>query len=252
MNAVILTGASRGLGLALATDLALAGTTVVGVARKESEGWCALAARCPGSVHFIAADLSSAGALSALMPAALAALSGQRLRTLALINNAGVVTPVARVGEADPAQTAAALHINLLAPMVLTGDFIRLSEGLADDRRVLNISSGAAVKTLPGWAVYGATKAGLDHYTRHVAAEAAQRGKGLRVVSLYPGVVDTDMQATIRSSDPDAFPDRPAFEALKRDGGLASPADTARRIATYLFAPSFGSTPVDDIRTASA
>ena len=70
MNAVILTGASRGLGLALATDLALAGTTVVGVARKESEGWCALAARCPGSVHFIAADLSSAGALSALMPAA--------------------------------------------------------------------------------------------------------------------------------------------------------------------------------------
>jgi benzil reductase ((S)-benzoin forming) len=111
--------------------------------------------------------------------------------------------------------------------------------------RVLHISSGAGSAAYPGWSVYGATKAALDHHARAAALDGAP---GLRVCSLAPGVIDTAMQAQIRSTPAERFPMRQRFVDLKASGSLSAPQDCARQVIGYLLADGFGSKPVDDVR----
>ncbi|MCW3478716.1 SDR family NAD(P)-dependent oxidoreductase [Neisseriaceae bacterium JH1-16] len=248
-HATIVTGASRGLGLALTSALLAAGQQVVAAARSLPPELAELQARHPGQLHWQAVDLADAAAAAALLPAALTQLGAGPFASLTLINNAGVVTPIGLVGQwEDPKAVAQAVAINVTAPLLLTNAFIALTSGLAERRSVIGLSSGAAIKAYPGWGVYGATKAALDHFSRHAALEQSERADGVRVVALYPGVVDTGMQSTIRGSSAEAFPNRERFEALKTDGALSSPADTAARILGYLDSPAFGSVPVLDIR----
>jgi NAD(P)-dependent dehydrogenase (short-subunit alcohol dehydrogenase family) len=116
-------------------------------------------------------------------------------------------------------------------------------------RRVLNISSGLGRRAMAGSASYCAAKAGLDHFTRCTALDEAERPNGARVVSLAPGVIDTDMQVSLRGSDPEGFPERDSFVRLKSDGKLASPGDTATRVLAFLHRADFGDKTIADIRT---
>jgi len=113
---------------------------------------------------------------------------------------------------------------------------------------VLNISSGAAHTAYAGWSMYCATKAALDHFTRCVALEQAGLPNGAKVVALAPGMIDTTMQATVRSAGPDAFAESARFIALKESGQLPSPGDAAGRVLRYLERADFGVKPVDDVR----
>jgi NAD(P)-dependent dehydrogenase (short-subunit alcohol dehydrogenase family) len=97
-------------------------------------------------------------------------------------------------------------------------------------------------------AAYCAAKAGMDHFTRCVALEEAQRPNGARVCSLAPGVIDTDMQVQLRGADAGRFPDIGNFTALKDKGMLSSPAEAATRVLTYLGRADFGANPVADVR----
>ena len=106
-------------------------------------------------------------------------------------------------------------------------------------------ASGAGSSAYAGWSVYCASKAALDHHARAVALD---RTPGLRIASIAPGVIDTDMQAEIRATSDDRFPDRHRFEALKRDGKLRLPDDAARELVDALLAPDFGEEPVADLR----
>ncbi|MBS1163944.1 MAG: short-chain dehydrogenase, partial [Burkholderiaceae bacterium] len=141
---------------------------------------------------------------------------------------------------------------------------------------VLNISSGAGRRAIAGWAVYCAAKAGLDQLSRVMAEDEARRPNGAKVVSLAPGVIDTDMQGEIRSAEPTGFPDLPRFRELKASGQLASADDAAARVLAYLARfrelkasgqlasaddaaarvlaylarPDFGANPVADVRDA--
>ncbi len=249
MPAAIVTGASRGLGLAFAADLLTRGYAVAGAARRESDDWRTLAANHPGKAHFLATDMADSALLDGMLAEALTLLGGDCDDGVLLINNAGVVTPIASVGFYPAQELAQAIAINLTAPMLLTDALLRHTDDLAVERRVLCISSGAAVKAYPGWGVYGSGKAGLDHFCRHVAEEQAEAANPARIAAIYPGVIDTDMQGAIRDSDPAQFPNKPRFEALKAEGGLSSPADAARRILDYTLSDRFGECPVLDIRT---
>lgn len=248
MDATLVTGAARGLGLALATRLADAGGMVAAIVRQDSDALRQLAARHPGRVFTVHADLSRPQEAAGCVDAALALLPLAGCRSLTLINNAGTVAPMALAGHYPADELASALLLNLAAPMLCCDAFLRATAGLALPRRVLNISSGAAVKPYPGWGVYGASKAGLDHFSRTVAAEQAQAAHPASVVSLYPGVIDTGMQARIRATDRADFPGLDRFTALKADGALSSPEAAAAAIINYLAAPDFGSRPVVDIR----
>ena len=88
----------------------------------------------------------------------------------------------------------------------------------------------------------------MDHFSRCVALEQAALPNGARIVSLAPGVIDTDMQVQLRGADPAQFPDRGNFVGLKEKGALSSPGEAAARVLAWLQRPDFGSNPVADVR----
>lgn len=239
----VVTGASRGLGQALAAQLLASGVTVITLARNPNPELAEVAARHGARLHELQADLSQTASIEAAAQRLSTALSADAARYL-LINNAGTVDPVALSDSlSDAAAIERAFNLNVTAPMVLTAAFLR-SAPAAADRRIINISSGAGRKPTAGWPVYCATKAALDHYTRVLATE----NPGLRVASLAPGVIDTAMQAHIRSSDRQHFPDLDRFLQLHQHGQLASADAVARKILNHVVSDAFGHELIDDIR----
>nr|WP_314630695.1 SDR family oxidoreductase [uncultured Noviherbaspirillum sp.] len=236
MSAVkaVLTGHSRGLGAAIAAELAGRGIPVLALARRQGAAM--------QGVTQVALDLSDPAALCAW-------LSGGTLETFLagadtalLINNAGMLQPVGPLTGHDPAEVARAISLNVAAPLMLAAAVAALDVG---ERRVLHVSSGAGRNAYPGWAVYCASKAALDHHAR---AAALDQVEGLRIVSLAPGVIDTDMQAQIRAADVEQFPLRDQFQALKANGALASPEDCAKRLVAFALGAGFGAAAVADLR----
>jgi NAD(P)-dependent dehydrogenase (short-subunit alcohol dehydrogenase family) len=161
-----------------------------------------------------------------------------------LVNNAGTVSPMGPPGLQGAGAVGQAVALNVAAPLVLTDAFLAASAGVAD-RRVVHISSGAARNPYPGWGVYCATKAALD---MHACATALDGVAGLRIESLAPGVLDTAMQAQIRSMGAERFPSVARFQSMHRDGGLLSPAEVAQRLVAHMASAAFGQAPVRDLR----
>jgi benzil reductase ((S)-benzoin forming) len=141
---------------------------------------------------------------------------------------------------------AASVSVNVTAPLLFADRFIAASAG-APDRRLLHVSSGAARSAYPGWSIYCATKAALDHHARAIALE---NHPGLRVASLAPGVIDTGMQAEIRATPGDRFHLRQRFVALKEQGLLTCPAVAARQLVDHLLGDPFGDPVIADLREA--
>src|SRR5690606_15553708 len=153
----VLSGASRGLGLALARRSLAAGHRLVTLARSP------LALPAPDGAHqHIQADLATVQGAQQASHALLQALQQAQAERFVLINNAGTVDPVAQAADLLDAQALArALQLNVASVMVLTAAFLQGTPAAAR-RQVLNISSGAGRKPVSGWAAYGTSKAALD------------------------------------------------------------------------------------------
>ena len=242
---VILTGASRGLGAAFAMALCEPGTTLVTLARHTNPALAAHAASRGTTLQQHQVDLSDPH-VSVLAVEQIFASLPRGAAHYRLINNAGTVDPISSAVKLDPIDIVKALNLNVGVLMLLTSRFLEATAGLAADRRILNISSGAGRKPVAGWSVYCATKAAVDMFSRTVKLE--QTDSGLRIASLAPGVIDTAMQGQIRNSDSDDFPALENFQSLHASGQLAAPADVAGRILAYLERDDFGNTEIDDIR----
>jgi len=154
---------------------------------------------------------------------------------------------VATLDAVDPGLLARNLAVNLVAPMLLMRRFLRMTEGVPV-RRVINISSGAGRRPIPGWSAYCAAKAGLDMASRVAALEARSRGQAVEVVSLAPGVIDTGMQGAVRDASPEEFPDVERFRRMKAEGGLRPADDVAADILRLEAAGRLGTEPVTDLR----
>ena len=238
----VLTGYTKGLGAALARELLGLGIPVLALARSTSPE---LAARFPDLLTPIEIDLANNQALADWLRTDALRAYLDDCSTVLLINNAGTVQPVGALHQQAPLDVAASVALNVGAPLMLAATVVALTPG--KQRRVLHISSGAGSSAYPGWSVYCAAKAALDHHARAVKLDTE---KGVRICSLAPGVIDTDMQAQIRATPEEYFPMRQRFVELERDGNLVSPADCAARIVKYLLADSFGDMAVDDLRSA--
>ncbi|MCU0765381.1 MAG: SDR family NAD(P)-dependent oxidoreductase [Burkholderiaceae bacterium] len=250
MQLVIVTGASRGLGRAMAEQLLSPERLLLTISRRPDPSMQDAAAARGAQLEQWALDLAHGTGAAARLEAWLRSLDGARFGGATLINNACLLGPVGPLQRAQAEPTAAAFRVGLEAPALLAAAFLRATDGWAAPRKVLNISSGAGRRTLPGWGVYCAVKAGLDHLSRVMAEDEARRPNGARVVSLAPGVVDTDMQAQVRCADAADFPALPHFVELKEKGQLAGAAEAAARVLAYLARPDFGSQPVADVRDA--
>lgn len=193
-KAVIVTGASRGIGEATARAFAAAGARVV------------LAARSGAAIETHARELRAAGGEASAQTADVSRWDDvERLvahcrsvhgRVDVLVNNAGVIEPIAPIADSDPASWGQAVDINLKG--VYHG--LRAAMPVMQAQKsgvIVNISSGAASSPLEGWSHYCAAKAAAAMLTRCADLEAPQ---GVRVVGLSPGTVATEMQVKIRQS----------------------------------------------------
>jgi NAD(P)-dependent dehydrogenase (short-subunit alcohol dehydrogenase family) len=244
----ILTGASRGMGLAMAQQLLAAGHDLLTISRKPNEELAAQAERAGRRCEHWPQDLARADTAAARLETWLKAQDSGTLASVTLINNAGLIPRIAPLDDIPAAQLAEAMRVDLEAPMLLTGAFLRATAGWKPPRRILNISSGLGRRAMAAQAAYCAAKAGMDHFTRCVALEQAAVPNGARICSLAPGVIDTDMQVQLRNADAKSFPDRGTFEGLKEKGMLTSPQEAAARVLAFLERADFGSNPVADVR----
>lgn len=256
LHLILLTGGSRGMGLAMAQQLLQPGHMLVSMARHTQPALTALAQAQGAALEQWQQDLAHSTQAAQRLTDWLAAQNPVRFASATLINNAGVIPPIAPLSASDAAQMAQALRVGLEAPMLLTGAFLGGTEdwcradGTPLVRKVLNISSGLGRRAMASQAPYCAAKAGMDHFTRCLALEEALKPHGALVCALAPGVIDTDMQQQLRSADPTLFPDVANFANLKAGGNLTSPQDAAARVLAWLERPDFGSVPVADVRQA--
>ncbi|MGF6373565.1 benzil reductase ((S)-benzoin forming) [Paraburkholderia sp. RAU6.4a] len=237
----IVTGHTRGLGAALAEQLLARNVTVLGLSRSRH---AALKARFAARLEEIELPLAEPARVAQWI--ATDALSNfvRGAQTVLLINNAGMMQPIGPIEGQDAASVADAVSLNVATPLMLASALAAAAVD-ATDRRIVHISSGAARNAYPGWSIYCATKAALDHHARAVALDA---NRALRICSLAPGVIDTDMQAQIRGSGEEQFPMRQRFDELKRNGQLSTPEQCAAQLIDYALCDAFGQTPVADIR----
>lgn len=222
---VIVTGASRGLGAAVAGWLAKAGASLTLVARSEGDlNRLAEDLRHPGGRPLICrADISDYDACRRAVENTLERFG----RIDSLVNNAGIVQPIAPISDSDPADWRYNLEVNLIGPFNLIRaaiSHLRMRNG-----RIVNISSGAANLALENVSAYCTGKAALNHFTRVLAAEES----ALTALTVRPGVVDTAMQTYIRREGPTAMPAEQVayYQQLKDHGQLEPPEVPARSIA---------------------
>jgi NAD(P)-dependent dehydrogenase (short-subunit alcohol dehydrogenase family) len=222
---VIVTGASRGLGAAVAGWLAKVGAGLTLVARSE------------GDLNRLAEDLGHAGSGPLVCRADISDYDACRKtventlerfgRIDSLVNNAGIVQPIAAISDSDPADWRYNLEVNLIGPFNLIRaaiSHLRMHNG-----RIVNVSSGAANLALENVSAYCTGKAALNHFTRVLAAEES----ALTALTVRPGVVDTAMQTYIRREGPTAMPAEQVayYQQLKDHGQLEPPEIPARSIA---------------------
>jgi NAD(P)-dependent dehydrogenase (short-subunit alcohol dehydrogenase family) len=200
-RSALITGASRGLGRALATALNADGWRLVVDGRDPARLAAAVAAfPDPGRVTVLAGDVTDPA-----HRAALAAGVGPRLDLL--VNNASDLgpSPLPRLAELDPVEFARVLSVNTVAPLALLQAVL---PALRPGGVVVQISSDAAVEAYAGWGGYGASKAALDQLTAVLAVEHPE----LRIYAVDPGDMRTDMhQAAFPGED---ISDRPAPESV--------------------------------------
>jgi NAD(P)-dependent dehydrogenase (short-subunit alcohol dehydrogenase family) len=240
----LLTGASRGLGLAIAEQRLARGDFVVAIARRHTD----LAVPIGSELLSWALDLADPLAAAQHLEDWLGRQDGTAWQSASLINNAGVVSQLAPLAAVTGHDLSHALRVGLEAPLLLTAAFLRATARWTVPRKVLLISSGLGRRPMAGSVSYCAAKAGMDHMARALSLEEAARPNGARVVSLAPGVIDTDMQTQLRAADPLLFPDRERFVGLKNAGQLDSPAQAAAKVLRVLDGEDFGAEPVADVR----
>ena len=230
MHYYLITGASQGLGRALAEAiLERPDTQVLGISRHatiEHERY----QHQPLDLSDIEAVEHNIGKIFGPRPDA---------QSLTLINNAGTLGEIGYVGELPNEHFQFVFDLNVVAPAMLMNTFLRTYADQTDvPRTVLNISSGAAQRPVDGWAAYCASKAALNALSETAQKEQDLRGTGVRVWALAPGVVDTAMQAHIRTAEVGQFSEAAKFAGYQAEGQLQTPEAVAERILRFLREPA--------------
>ncbi|MFP7494866.1 SDR family NAD(P)-dependent oxidoreductase [Terribacillus saccharophilus] len=234
MKTAVVTGASRGLGEAIAKQLMDKGIQVVGVARKDSAVLPSYKGLKDAGYTYQYGDLQDTAESAITFEKLAASIFSKADDTVILVNNAGVVGPIATADAYSLDELEAHLAINLTAPMLACSIFLKYAKKYNKPLVIVNVTSGAAERSVHGWSAYSTSKAGLNRYTETVALEEAEAGTGNIAIAYNPGIMDTDMQADIRSSEPENFQEVQKFKDYVTNNSLRDPMFVAGVLAGIL------------------
>jgi 3-oxoacyl-[acyl-carrier protein] reductase len=224
MHNVLVTGGSRGIGLAIARKIAAAGYNVIAVARSESDELRAAIAeavkRGRGGLHFRAFDLSEVDAI----PAFAKGVRDEFGAIYGLVNNAGIGTE-GLLATMHNTEIEALVRLNILSPVILTKYIVRhmMADGAG---RIINMSSIIATTGYNGLSVYGATKAAASGFTRSLAREVGKLG--ITVNAIAPGFVATELTQSLSEAQRKRIASRSALRRLPE-------VDDVARMVEYLL-----------------
>lgn len=222
MKYFFVTGSSKGIGLALVKAIL-----------DNEENWVIGLSRNNDLLHerfrHISIDLADVNRLKIQVDAIFDV--DEEPSRVVLINNAGTLGEVGYLGELASEAIPDIYNLNLIAPAILINAFIKKFGDKSTEALVLNISSGAGSYPVDGWSGYCATKAALNMLSQVIEKEQGIRGRGVKIYSLAPGIVDTDMQEKIRSSNEWQFSGVDKFKKYKDNAEL----DTSERVADKIM-----------------
>jgi len=241
MRNVIVTGGSRGLGLAIAKRLVADGFRVIATARRESDALSEEIRAAPaGALIFAPCDLSDLAAL----PGFVASLKKEFGAPYGLVNNAGLGTE-GLLATMHNSQIEELLRVNVTAPITLAKYAVRQMMAEGKGGRIVNISSIIASTGYNGLSVYGASKAALIGFTKSLAREVGRLD--ITVNAVAPGFITTEMTAGMEEEDRAKIAGRAALRRLAQPQDVASAvsylcADAARNVTGTVLTVDAGAT----------
>ncbi|HXT45889.1 MAG TPA: SDR family NAD(P)-dependent oxidoreductase [Pseudonocardiaceae bacterium] len=218
-----ISGASAGIGQALARTVPWDGARVIGINRQPPQG----------SIEHLEADLADPSTWPAIGESFRRELKGFDGETVVFIHAAGTVEPMGFAADVDSDAYLRNVLLNSASPQVLGQLFLAAARSVDARRYLVMLTSGAARTVYPGWSSYGAGKAAVDQWVRNAGAEQDQRG-GVSVLSVAPGTVGTAMQQRLRDTSEEDFPSRGKFVDLHAQGKLSDPEQIAGQIWALL------------------
>jgi len=221
-NILIITGGSKGLGLGLANEYHKKGYRIISISRSKIEKFYAF--------EQYQCDVSNVKEIEETLVKIFSHLDKSQTKNITFINNAGTLGSVNTLEHIEPSEINYTIGVNLVAPLVFCSQFIKLTKNWSGKKQLFNISSGAAINPYESWAMYCSSKAGLDMMTKVIAKEQKELKNGVSVVSIYPGVVATNMQEQLRNTPKENFKSVQRFIDLYDHGDLFTPQQVAKKI----------------------
>lgn len=251
MHYIIITGVSRGIGEAICKQFAKPGFSIIGVSRTDNRDLETYMLSHGARFKLAQIDLSKTTEAEDWEHELFASLELGINDSITLYNNAGVLGPVKHIENAPYASIAKNFNVNLIAPIQLTSAFLRQTADFTGEKRIINISSGAALHAYDGWSCYCSSKAGLNMFTQAIGLEQKSAKHPAKITAIAPGIIDTAMQDEIRASNQSDFGMVHKFSELKESGSLVAPDAVAEKLAQLATGSIFNDGGIMDIAELS-
>ncbi len=226
MRLLILTGGSRGIGLAIADELSARGCTVIEFSRTAPHPYS------------VATDFAAPATAHRAVEAALASVEQTQLEELFVVSNAATLEPIGPSAYQPPELVLSNLSVNLVSPVLFISAVVARFQAVPCRKVIANISAGGARQGVYGWSLYCAAKMGMENFVQSLAIEQQAQPHPFIPVNIDPGVVDTQMHLVAGSASPDDFPAAPRFATRRAQGQLTPPNRAGTAIAQLLFSPT--------------
>ncbi len=233
MKLVIITGTSAGLGQSFFRQMSSRCDGLMSISRRILPEQKVLAKENGKELFLLQRDFTDVENLSSIEEDLRQLVGHVPIHEVVFINNAGVVTPLGKITEGTTDEIVESVHVNMVAPILLTRGLLNAFDLSTTRIKVVHISTGAALRVIEGWSMYCATKAGMKMFY-DVLTHEYKEFPNVTFHQVNPGVMDTPMQEKIREAKNVHFPQWERYSRLKEEDQLPHPDEVAARIIDEL------------------